>query len=174
MSCMDSFYCGLTTKEAQRLHEYNFDHPDAFDSEQLVECIEKLKSGESVQVNASDIIILEGILVFHDPRVRNLMNMKNFVDTALPQPPKDFRKTFFPSQDFKKMLGLPVNQCKAPLLLNYIPTYKSTLPDVPKKRKSPPSVTTPSATSSPRPDQASTFNPAEQPSTSAPQLIPPP
>ncbi|XP_015893752.2 uridine/cytidine kinase UKL1, chloroplastic isoform X3 [Ziziphus jujuba] len=33
------------------------------------------------QVNASDVIILEGILVFHDPRVRNLMNMKIFVDT---------------------------------------------------------------------------------------------
>jgi uridine kinase len=35
------------------------------------------------QVNASDVIILEGILVFHDQRVRNLMNMKIFVDTGL-------------------------------------------------------------------------------------------
>ncbi|CAL5325406.1 unnamed protein product [Camellia sinensis] len=95
----DSFYRDLTAGEAQRVHEYNFDHPDAFDSEQLVECIEKLKSGQSVQVpiydfknhrrcadnfrqvNASDVIILEGILVFHDSRVRNLMNMKIFVDT---------------------------------------------------------------------------------------------
>ena len=34
------------------------------------------------QVNASDVIILEGILVFHDQRVRNLMNMKIFVDTG--------------------------------------------------------------------------------------------
>ncbi|KAG0501165.1 hypothetical protein HPP92_001237 [Vanilla planifolia] len=33
------------------------------------------------QVNASDVIILEGILVFHDSRVRNLMDMKIFVDT---------------------------------------------------------------------------------------------
>ncbi|PPR97717.1 hypothetical protein GOBAR_AA22953 [Gossypium barbadense] len=72
---------------------------DAFDTEQLLECVEKLKSGQSVQVpiydfkqhrrssdsfrqvNASDVIILEGILVFHDQRVRNLMNMKIFVDT---------------------------------------------------------------------------------------------
>ena len=38
------------------------------------------------QVNASDVIILEGILVFHDPRVRNLMNMKIFVDTGLIPP----------------------------------------------------------------------------------------
>lgn len=35
-----------------------------------------------LQVNPSDVIILEGILVFHDPRVRELMNMKIFVDTG--------------------------------------------------------------------------------------------
>ncbi|XP_062116284.1 uncharacterized protein LOC133830329 isoform X1 [Humulus lupulus] len=33
------------------------------------------------RVNPSDVIILEGILIFHDPRVRELMNMKIFVDT---------------------------------------------------------------------------------------------
>ncbi|KAG6529539.1 hypothetical protein ZIOFF_011747 [Zingiber officinale] len=72
---------------------------DAFDTEQLLECMKKLKSGYSVnvpiydfkkhqrcpenfrKVNASDVIILEGILVFHDSRVRDLMNMKIFVDT---------------------------------------------------------------------------------------------
>uniref|UniRef100_A0A162AKT1 uridine/cytidine kinase n=1 Tax=Daucus carota subsp. sativus TaxID=79200 RepID=A0A162AKT1_DAUCS len=95
----DSFYRGLTPEESKRVHEYNFDHPDAFDTEQLLECVEKLKLGQSVhvpiydfkihrksedsfrQVNVSDVIILEGILVFHDQRVRNLMNMKIFVDT---------------------------------------------------------------------------------------------
>ncbi|KAL8551331.1 hypothetical protein ACS0TY_000424 [Phlomoides rotata] len=95
----DSFYRGLTPEESKLVHEYNFDHPDAFDTEQLLECVEILKSGLSVhvpiydfkthqrssdsfrQVNASDVIILEGILVFHDQRVRNLMNMKIFVDT---------------------------------------------------------------------------------------------
>lgn len=34
-------------------------------------------------MNASDVIILEGILVFHDQRVRDLMNMKIFVDTGV-------------------------------------------------------------------------------------------
>ncbi|RZC60652.1 hypothetical protein C5167_022407 [Papaver somniferum] len=95
----DSFYRGLTAEESEHVHEYNFDHPDAFDTEQLLECVGKLKCGQSVhvpiydfknhrrcsesfrQVNASDVIILEGILVFHDQRVRNLMNMKIFVDT---------------------------------------------------------------------------------------------
>ncbi|KAF6161438.1 hypothetical protein GIB67_009317 [Kingdonia uniflora] len=95
----DSFYRGLTAEESEHVHEYNFDHPDAFDTEQLLECVGQLKSGQSVhvpiydfknhqrcsetfrQVNVSDVIILEGILVFHDQRVRNLMNMKIFVDT---------------------------------------------------------------------------------------------
>ncbi|KAJ6965508.1 hypothetical protein NC652_003400 [Populus alba x Populus x berolinensis] len=97
----DSFYRGLTPEESKRVHEYNFDHPDAFDTEQLLDCIQKLRGGQSYQVpiydfknhhrssesfrqvNASDVIILEGILVFHDQRVRNLMNMKIFVDTGL-------------------------------------------------------------------------------------------
>lgn len=35
-----------------------------------------------LQVNPSDVIILEGILVFHDSRVREMMNMKIFVDTG--------------------------------------------------------------------------------------------
>ncbi|KAL5702063.1 Uridine kinase-like protein 1 [Ranunculus cassubicifolius] len=95
----DSFYRGLTPEESKHVHEYNFDHPDAFDTEQLLECVGQLKRGLPVhvpiydfknhlrcsetfrQVNASDVIILEGILVFHDQRVRNLMNMKIFVDT---------------------------------------------------------------------------------------------
>ncbi|KAI4348301.1 hypothetical protein L6164_009037 [Bauhinia variegata] len=106
----DSFYRGLTPEELLRVHEYNFDHPDsdsytllfildAFDTEQLLECTRQLIAGHSVQVpvydfkkhqrssdsfrqvNASDVIILEGILVFHDQRVRDLMNMKIFVDT---------------------------------------------------------------------------------------------
>ncbi|WOL16148.1 uridine kinase-like protein 1, chloroplastic isoform X1 [Canna indica] len=95
----DSFYRGLTAEESEHVHEYNFDHPDAFDTEQLLECMGKLKSGHSVnlpiydfknhrrcsesfrKVNASDVIILEGILVFHEPQVRDLMDMKIFVDT---------------------------------------------------------------------------------------------
>ncbi|KDP32623.1 hypothetical protein JCGZ_13173 [Jatropha curcas] len=95
----DSFYHNLTEDELTRVHEYNFDHPDAFDTEQLLSVMEKLRHGQAVdipkydfksykndvfparRVNPSDVIILEGILVFHDPRVRDLMNMKIFVDT---------------------------------------------------------------------------------------------
>ncbi|KAK1356312.1 hypothetical protein POM88_049568 [Heracleum sosnowskyi] len=76
---------------------------DAFDTEQLLLSVEKLKHGQAVniskydfrtykttyktdvskprKVNPSDVILLEGILIFHDARVRDLMNMKIFVDT---------------------------------------------------------------------------------------------
>ncbi|KAK9156422.1 hypothetical protein Sjap_003902 [Stephania japonica] len=95
----ESFYHNLTEEELMRVHEYNFDHPDAFDTEQLLSSMEKLMHGQAVdipkydfrsyknnvfptrRVNPSDVIILEGILVFHDPRVREMMNMKLFVDT---------------------------------------------------------------------------------------------
>ncbi|KAM3302648.1 Uridine kinase-like protein 2, chloroplastic [Capsicum baccatum] len=95
----DSFYHTLTPEELTKVHEYNFDHPDAFDTEKLLRVVEKLKQGQAVdipkydfksykndvfplrRVNPSDVIILEGILIFHDPRVRGLMNMKIFVDT---------------------------------------------------------------------------------------------
>ncbi|CAM0952216.1 unnamed protein product [Alopecurus aequalis] len=95
----DSFYRGLTAEESASAQDYNFDHPDAFDTEQLLECMGQLKRALPVnvpiydfknhrrsserfrKVNASDVIILEGILVFHDQRVRNLMDMKIFVDT---------------------------------------------------------------------------------------------
>uniref|UniRef100_A0A5B6ZNQ3 Uridine kinase n=2 Tax=Davidia involucrata TaxID=16924 RepID=A0A5B6ZNQ3_DAVIN len=96
---LDSFYHNLTPEELTRVHECNFDHPDAFDTEQLLCVMEKLKHGQAVdipkydfksyknnvfparRVNPSDVIILEGILIFHDPRVRDLMKMKIFVDT---------------------------------------------------------------------------------------------
>ncbi|XP_050384023.1 uridine kinase-like protein 5 [Argentina anserina] len=94
----DSFYHSLNEEKLKKVHEYNFDHPEAFDTELLLSCMEKLKLGQAVsipnydfkthqsieparQVKPSDIIILEGILVLHDPRVRDLMNMKIFVDT---------------------------------------------------------------------------------------------
>ncbi|XP_061946908.1 LOW QUALITY PROTEIN: uridine kinase-like protein 5 [Populus nigra] len=94
----DSFYHSLSDSTLTQVYDYNFDHPDAFNTELLLSCMEKLKNGRAVdipnydfqthkrigpgwKVNPSDIIILEGILVLHDPRVRDLMNMKIFVDT---------------------------------------------------------------------------------------------
>ncbi|KAI4390048.1 hypothetical protein MLD38_002203 [Melastoma candidum] len=95
----DSFYHNLSEEELTRVNEYNFDHPDAFDTQQLLSSMHQLKRGQAVdiplydfktykndvnmprRVNPSDVILLEGILVFQDARVRQLMNMKIFVDT---------------------------------------------------------------------------------------------
>ncbi|KAD3641122.1 hypothetical protein E3N88_30346 [Mikania micrantha] len=94
----DSFYHSLSDEESANPQSYNFDHPDSFDTELLVSCMEALIKGQSVNipdydykthqkigpgrmVNPSDVIILEGILVLHDERVRDLMNIKIFVDS---------------------------------------------------------------------------------------------
>ncbi|KAJ4757142.1 Uridine kinase [Rhynchospora pubera] len=94
----ESFYHGLSEQKLSRVHQYNFDHPDAFNTERLLSCLRSLKCGNEAnipnydfkthknvsperKVSPSDVIILEGILVFHDPRIRELMNVKLFVDT---------------------------------------------------------------------------------------------
>jgi uridine kinase len=76
----------------------NYDHPDAFDTDLLVEHVERLLAGEpiakplydfkshnrlpeTVTVVPSHVIVLEGILVLENPRLRDLMDMKIFVDT---------------------------------------------------------------------------------------------
>eukprot|EP00850_Spirogloea_muscicola_P021314 SM000244S08549 [mRNA] locus=s244:2006:7033:- [translate_table: standard] len=119
----DSFYRGLTEDELEHVSEYNFDHPDAFDTDSMLECLNTLKAGRAVeipvydfkshqrrtdrtrkvsskdlgaqllahrpcdsfgepQMNAADVVILEGILVFLDPQVRSMMNMKIFVEAV--------------------------------------------------------------------------------------------
>ena len=76
----------------------NYDHPLAFDNDLLIEHIEKLlryepiekpvydysihtRSNEVIPVEPKDVIILEGILVLEDERLRDLMDIKLYVDT---------------------------------------------------------------------------------------------
>jgi uridine kinase len=76
----------------------NYDHPLAFDNNLLIKHIEQLlrfepiekpvydysihtRSSEIIPVEPKDVIILEGILVLEDERLRNLMDIKLFVDT---------------------------------------------------------------------------------------------
>jgi uridine kinase len=77
---------------------FNFDHPDAFDSDLLCEHLRELKSGrpirmpqydfvhhrrreETVAVEPRRLVILEGIMIFVDRRVRDLVDLKLYVDT---------------------------------------------------------------------------------------------
>ena len=94
----DSYYKDLShaTEEEKRVH--NFDHPDSIDFELLRHQLKELREGkvveqpvysyitcgrsktETVTVKPSDIIIVEGILIFTDPKLRKLMDIKIFVD----------------------------------------------------------------------------------------------
>ena len=76
----------------------NYDHPDAFDTELLCEHIRLLKEGKAIEmpvydysihnrsketicVNPAPVIVLEGILIFAEPELCDLMDIKVFVDT---------------------------------------------------------------------------------------------
>ena len=95
----DSYYLARENLSYEERCRLNYDHPEALDNELLVEHLGKLRGGESVEVPVYDfkthlrqaknrqvepapVIILEGILVFTDARIRRLLDMKLFVDTA--------------------------------------------------------------------------------------------
>lgn len=76
----------------------NYDHPNAFDTERLINDIKCLKKGiaierpvysfiehtrlkETVRVNSSKVIIIEGFMIFENVELRELMDIKVFVDT---------------------------------------------------------------------------------------------
>lgn len=88
-------YPDLTFEERTRL---NYDHPQSFDTDMMVEHIDMLKRGvpvdrpvysfveharmdETVRVMPSKVLIVEGILIFDHKELRDLMDMKVFVDT---------------------------------------------------------------------------------------------
>jgi len=94
----DSYYKVIPEEQYKNLSEYNFDHPHAFDFDLIVEHLTDLLSGKDVNmpvynftvsrrekftnlVKSCNLIIFEGILALYDKRVRNLMDMKIFVDT---------------------------------------------------------------------------------------------
>ncbi|KAK0412763.1 hypothetical protein QR680_006395 [Steinernema hermaphroditum] len=96
----DSFYRNLTPEENERAKQgnFNFDHPHAFEHSLLMSVLEDLCAGKSVRIPKYDfvtnsrleddyeevapveVIIVEGILVLYDDVLRNMLNMKIFVD----------------------------------------------------------------------------------------------
>jgi uridine kinase len=94
----DSYYRNLKDLPLDYRQQVNFDHPDALDNDLLVHHIRKLKAGGSVELPLYDfkthtrlnetvviepkpIVIVEGILIFADPRLLEQMDIKVFVDT---------------------------------------------------------------------------------------------
>jgi uridine kinase len=93
----DSYYKNLEDIPLRDRDARNFDHPDAFDNELMVEHIRDLLAGHTVEQPIYDyaehrrlaetrtigdhlILVLEGILIFHDPVLRSLMDIKLFID----------------------------------------------------------------------------------------------
>jgi uridine kinase len=97
---MDSFY--LSLPDDCDPNTINFDHPSSFDWELIFSVFRKLKKGKSVdipiynfethrrqgftKVNPSRCVIFEGILSLYDEKIRNLLDIKIYVDT-----PSDIR-----------------------------------------------------------------------------------
>jgi uridine kinase len=94
----DSYYRNITDLPLDYRHIANFDHPDALDNDLLVNHVRRLKAGEAVELPLYDfkthtrmnetrhvepkpIVIVEGILIYADPRLLEQMDIKVFVDT---------------------------------------------------------------------------------------------
>ncbi|KAI8983947.1 uridine kinase [Mycotypha africana] len=97
---MDSFYNILSPENSKLAHQnrFDFDHPSAFDHDLLFETLTKLREGKSVNVPiynfsthsreektttiyGANVIIFEGIFALYDKRIRDMMDVKIFVDT---------------------------------------------------------------------------------------------
>jgi uridine kinase len=94
----DSYYRDRSDLTLEERSHLNFDHPDALDTDLFVAQLEDLRAGRTVEVPIYDfksharlperqrleprrILIVEGILVFVEERVRRLLDVKVFVDT---------------------------------------------------------------------------------------------
>ena len=94
----DSYYRAQNDRTYEERCAQNYDHPDAFETELLCLHLEELTHGRAVDVpvydytvhNRSDktvrvepraVIVLEGILLFHSEKLREMMDLKIFVDT---------------------------------------------------------------------------------------------
>ena len=95
---LDSYYNDTTNLTPEERKAINFDHPDAFDWKLLSEQIRMLKNGEPIEqptysyiesnrlketihVEPKPVIIIEGIMTLHYKRLRDMMDLKIFVDT---------------------------------------------------------------------------------------------
>lgn len=94
----DSYYRSAPFISNDNITAYNFDHPDAFDMDLMLDNLRNLKDGracmmpqydfvhhrrrdEFVRVEPSNLIILDGLMIFYDERIRDVLDLKLYVDT---------------------------------------------------------------------------------------------
>jgi uridine kinase len=95
---LDSYYITMRDEPIEVRAAFNYDHPDAFDWDLLSQHLRRLTAGESVEVPVYDytiydrtgeyelvvpgkVVVVEGILVLWEPRLRGMLDLKVFVDT---------------------------------------------------------------------------------------------
>jgi len=94
---MDAYYKNFTSLSLDERRQLNWDHPDAFDYDLLCSHLEALSKRKAIdkpeydfvthlrrekpiKVESADVIVIDGILLFVDERVRDLCDVKVFVD----------------------------------------------------------------------------------------------
>jgi uridine kinase len=94
----DSYYRELDHLPMEERRRVNFDHPDSLDNDLLIAHLERLLAREPIdkpvydfgahtrapqtaRIEPRDVILVEGILLFAEPRLRDLFDLKIFVDT---------------------------------------------------------------------------------------------
>lgn len=94
----DAYYRELTSLPPDQRAAMNFDHPDSLETELMIRHIELLKQGKPIEIPIYDfstnsrtdktirvephpVIIVEGILLFADKKLREMLDVKLFVDT---------------------------------------------------------------------------------------------
>lgn len=94
----DSYYRNLADLPLDERHQANFDHPDSIDTDLLVNHIKRLKSGDPIEMPLYDMVthtrrdehesikpkpvtIIEGILIFAEARLLDLLDLRVFVET---------------------------------------------------------------------------------------------
>lgn len=94
---LDSYYNDTSAMTEEERHAINFDHPDAFDWRLLIEHVKMLKEGkaveqptysylicnrlpETIHVEPKPVIIIEGIMTLLNKKLRDMMDLKIFVD----------------------------------------------------------------------------------------------
>ena len=94
----DNYYKSAEYMNNKNITAFNFDHPEAFDNELILKQLKALKNfetvdmpqydfvhhcrmEESIRIKPQKLVIFEGIMIFFDKRIRELLDLKLYVDT---------------------------------------------------------------------------------------------
>ncbi len=94
----DNYYKDQSDMPFEVRCRQNYDHPDAFETDLMVRHLQALKTGvpvrcpvysytehtrtlETVEIKPTSVVIVEGLLIFQNPELRDMLDIKIFVDT---------------------------------------------------------------------------------------------